>query len=180
VSPFGETLVSIIGKNSRAKSKIHCLEIGGMTSLNQFLEYTKNEDLDGYTILTFQKTPSKMRLSDYLASFVAEIGVTDVFSVTGGGSMQMVDSFGSFEKINFVPTHHEQAAAYAAEGYARISGKPGVAVLTTGPGGTNAISGVYGAWVDSIPIIFLAGQVQRHEILVFVNTGCRRVTWYHS
>ena len=172
VSPFWETLISIIGKNSRAKSKINCLEIGGMTSLNQFLEYTKNEDLGGYTILTIQKTPSKMRLSDYLASFVAEIGVTDVFSVTGGGSMHMVDSFGSFEKINFVPTHHEQAAAYAAEGYARISGKPGVAVLTTGPGGTNAISGVYGAWVDSIPIIFLAGQVQRHQMIG--NTGLRQ------
>ena len=94
------------------------------------------------------------KVSDCVADFVRGLGIKHVFGVCGGGSMHLHDSFRDI----FVPMHHEQAAAMAAEAYARMNGL-GCALVTTGPGGTNAITGLACAWVDSIPVLFISGQV---------------------
>ena len=103
-----------------------------------------------------------IKCSDFIVSFIAESPNTanDVFMVSGGGVMHILDSLGKNECLNYVCTHHEQAASIAAEGYTRCTNKIGVAVVTSGPGGTNAITGVMGAWVDSIPILVISGQVK--------------------
>lgn len=103
-----------------------------------------------------------IKVSDFIAKFLAEhvdTGKT-VFMVSGGGNMHLIDSLGKQEGLEFVCNHHEQACAIAAEGYARVTNKIGIAYVTTGPGGTNAITGVYGAWVDSIPTLTISGQVK--------------------
>ncbi len=102
-----------------------------------------------------------IRLADYIAQFLADQGVRHVFMLTGGGAMHLNDALGHEPRIEVVCNHHEQACAMAAEGYARISGRPGVLNVTTGPGGINAINGVFGAWTDSIPMIVVSGQVKR-------------------
>ncbi len=102
-----------------------------------------------------------MKLSDYVVrSLVEEYGVRDIFLVSGGGIMHLLDSFGSHPSIRYFCTYHEQAAVVAAEGYARRSGKLGVALVTVGPGAANAVSALPGAWVDSVPVLVLAGQVR--------------------
>lgn len=103
-----------------------------------------------------------MRVADYIAQFIAEHEQTarTVFMVSGGGNMHLIDALGRNEKLRYVCNHHEQACAIAAEGYARVSNKIGIAYVTTGPGGTNAITGVMGAWVDSIPMMIVSGQVK--------------------
>ena len=102
----------------------------------------------------------KVRVSDYIADFVAERGISQVFTVCGGGSMHMNDSFGHHPKLNTVYNHHEQACAIAAESYARMTGRIAGVCVTTGPGGTNAITGVLGGWLDSIPMLVVSGQVK--------------------
>jgi len=103
-----------------------------------------------------------IKVSDYIAKVLAEDeNVSDtVFMVSGGGNMHLINAVGKHAKLNYICNHHEQACTIAAEGYARLSNKIGVAYVTTGPGGTNAISGVYGAWVDSIPTLTISGQVK--------------------
>jgi len=104
-----------------------------------------------------------MRLSDYVISRINEI--TDcIFLVPGGGSMYLVDSIGR-SKLRALPCHHEQACTMAAEGYTRISNRIGVACVTTGPGATNTITGVISAWVDSIPMLIISGQVRRATMI---------------
>lgn len=105
---------------------------------------------------------SLIKVSDFIARFIAEHKDTanSVFMVSGGGNMHLIDSLGKNEDLEFICNHHEQACAIAAEGYARTNNKIGVAYVTTGPGGTNAITGAYGAWVDSIPILIISGQVK--------------------
>lgn len=100
-----------------------------------------------------------MKLSDYVFKFIADCGTNVVFTVVGGANSHLADSLGKNPNLRFVCTQHEQAAAMAAEGYARASGKIGVALVTSGPGGTNTITGVCGAWCDSVPCIFISGQV---------------------
>lgn len=102
----------------------------------------------------------KIKLSDYIADFFADRGLSDVFTVTGGGAMHLNDSFGHEPRLHCTYNHHEQACAIAAEAYARINNKPAVVCVTTGPGGTNAITGVVGGWLDSIPMIVISGQVR--------------------
>jgi acetolactate synthase-1/2/3 large subunit len=103
-----------------------------------------------------------MRVADYIAQFIAEHEQTakTVFMVSGGGNMHLIDALGLNENLMYVCNHHEQACAMAAEGYARVTNQIGVAYVTTGPGGTNAITGVMGAWVDSIPMLIVSGQVK--------------------
>lgn len=103
-----------------------------------------------------------IRVADYIAKFLADHNDTakTVFLVSGGGNMHIIDGIGKNPALNYVCNHHEQACAIAAEGYARVSNKIGVAVVTTGPGGTNAITGVMGGWVDSIPMLVISGQVK--------------------
>jgi acetolactate synthase I/II/III large subunit len=106
-----------------------------------------------------------MKLSDYITGQLADWGVRHIFLVTGGGSMHLNDSIGREPRIQYVCNHHEQASAMAAEGYARVSGLPGVVNVTTGPGGINAISGVFGAWTDSVPMLVISGQVKRETCM---------------
>ncbi len=105
-----------------------------------------------------------MKLSDFVFQFVAEQGVRHVFMLPGGGSMHMVNSLGRTEGVDYVCNLHEQASAIAAEAYARVTNNLGVALVTTGPGGTNAITGVAAAWQDSTPCLFISGQVKRPDM----------------
>ena len=108
-----------------------------------------------------------MNVAEQVAGWLCSQGIDRVFSVTGGGAMFLNQAFGSRAGIDVTYMHHEQACAMAAEGYARISGKPAVVVLTTGPGAINALNGVFGAFTDSIPMIVLSGQVKRETCLDF-------------
>lgn len=105
-----------------------------------------------------------MRLADYVLQRVAETGVGHVFMVPGGGAMHLVDALGRREDVEFVCTLHEQAAAIAAEAYARVTNNLGVVLVTTGPGGTNALTGVAGAWLESTPCLIISGQVKRADL----------------
>ena len=102
----------------------------------------------------------KIRLADYVADFLVNHGVTDVFSVVGGGAMHLNDALGHKEGLKVTYNHHEQACAIAAEAYARLDNKIAAVCVTTGPGGTNALTGVLGGWLDSIPMFILSGQVR--------------------
>jgi len=102
----------------------------------------------------------KIRLADYVAEFLVSKGVTDVFSVVGGGAMHLNDALGHNENLKVTYNHHEQACAIAAEAYARLDNKIAAVCVTTGPGGTNALTGVVGGWLDSIPMFVISGQVR--------------------
>lgn len=104
-----------------------------------------------------------MKLSDYVIQYLADHDVRHVFLVTGGGVVNLVDSFRKVEGINYVCVKHEQAAAIAAEGYARVSKNIGVAMATSGPGATNLLTGIACAYFDSIPTLFITGQVNTRE-----------------
>lgn len=104
-----------------------------------------------------------MRLADYVMSFVARQGVKHVFLLTGGGAMHLNDALARCSDLTFVCNHHEQASAIAAENYSKATNNLGVALVTTGPGGTNAITGVVGAWLDSTPMLVISGQVKRAD-----------------
>jgi acetolactate synthase-1/2/3 large subunit len=106
-----------------------------------------------------------MRLADYCVKFLADRGVRHVFLVTGGGAMHLNDAIGREPRIGYICNHHEQASAMAAEGYARMTGMPGVVSVTSGPGGVNALNGVFGAFTDSCPMIVLSGQMKRETLL---------------
>jgi len=106
-----------------------------------------------------------MKLSDYIVGQLADWGVRHIFLVTGGGAMHLNDSIGHEARMQYVCNHHEQASAMAAEAYARISGLPGVVNVTTGPGGINALNGVFGAWTDSVPMLVISGQVKRETCM---------------
>ncbi len=102
----------------------------------------------------------KIRLADYVADFLVEHGVTDCFSVVGGGAMHLNDALGHKEGLKVTYNHHEQACAMAAEAYARLENRIAAVCVTTGPGGTNAITGVVCGWLDSIPMFVISGQVR--------------------
>lgn len=102
----------------------------------------------------------KLRLADYVADFLVNHGVTDAFSVVGGGAMHLNDALGHKEGLRVTYNHHEQACAIAAEAYARLDNKIAAVCVTTGPGGTNALTGVVGGWLDSIPMFIISGQVR--------------------
>lgn len=102
----------------------------------------------------------KVRLADYVAEFMTEHGITDCFMVTGGGAMHLNDALGHKQGLHCTYNHHEQACAIAAEAYARVNNKIAAVCVTTGPGGTNAITGVVGGWLDSIPMLVISGQVR--------------------
>jgi len=100
-----------------------------------------------------------IRVVDYIIQALIDYGVKHIFLVVGGGAMYFNDAIKK-SGIKYVCFHHEQAATMAAEGYARTSGKLAVICVTSGPGGTNAITGILGAWLDSVPILCLSGQVK--------------------
>ena len=103
----------------------------------------------------------QVKLSAWLADWLADHGIAHVFMLTGGGAMHLNHSLGTHPRLRTTFTHHEQALAIAGEAYARLTNRPAVVNVTSGPGGTNAITGVYGAYVDSIPMLVLSGQVKR-------------------
>lgn len=102
----------------------------------------------------------KVRVSDYIANFLAQHKITQIFTVVGGGSMYLNDSFGHHSELHCLYNHHEQASAMAAEAYSRIAPVPGVVCVTSGPGAINALNGVAGAYQDSIPLLIFSGQVK--------------------
>jgi len=111
-----------------------------------------------------------IKLSDYVMKFIESLGVRHVFMLPGGGAMHLVDSLGRNQAIKYICNLHEQACAIAADAYSQYTNHLGVALVTTGPGGTNAITGVAAAWLDSTPVLFISGQVKRSDM-----TGSRGV-----
>src|SRR5687767_12896891 len=101
-----------------------------------------------------------MRVADYVAGALASHGIRDVFLVTGGGAMHLNDAIGRSADLRYVACHHEQTCAMAAQSYYRLTNRLAAVNVTTGPGGTNAITGVYGAWVESLGMVVLSGQVK--------------------
>ena len=101
-----------------------------------------------------------IKVSDYIANFLVENGITNVFTVTGGNAMHLNDSFGHHKDIKCIYNHHEQASSIAIEGYARVNNEIAVACVTSGPGGTNALTGVLSGYLDSIPMLIISGQVK--------------------
>ena len=114
-----------------------------------------------------------MRVADYIAQRIAEAGVRHIFMLPGGAAMHLNDAFGRQPKIETISNLHEQACAIAAEAYARITGGLGAVLVTAGPGATNAITGLGGAWLDSTPVIFMSGQVKSADL-----KGARGVRQY--
>lgn len=114
-----------------------------------------------------------MRVADYIMSFLAAQGVRQVFLLPGGGAMHLVDALGQNRELEYVPMHHEQACSIAAEACSRVSGNLGVALVTTGPGATNAVTGAVGAWIESVPMLVISGQVKRADLKR--DTGVRQM-----
>lgn len=106
-----------------------------------------------------------IRVADYIADTISRFGVTQVFMVTGGGAMHLNDAFSRHKGLQTLCMHHEQACAMAAEGYARVMGKMALVNVTTGPGGLNALNGVFGAYTDSVPMLVVSGQVKRETFV---------------
>ena len=106
-----------------------------------------------------------MKLSDYVFDCIARTGIDRVFYLPGGGCMHLVDSLGKDASLSSTCCLHEQAAVIAAEAYSQYNNQLGAALVTTGPGVTNAMTGVAGAWIDSTPLIVISGQVKRSDMI---------------
>lgn len=106
-----------------------------------------------------------IKVSDYVIQYLEKTGTDHMFMLPGGGAMHLNDSLGKSEKISYVVCLHEQACSIAAEAYARVSGTPGLLMVTTGPGGTNALTGVTAAYIESTPMIVISGQVKRADMI---------------
>ena len=115
----------------------------------------------------------KIKVSNYISQFLVDHGVDTAFTVTGGGAMHLNDAFGHQAGLRCIYNHHEQACAIAAESYARIHNRIAACVVTTGPGGTNAITGVVGGWLDSIPMLVISGQVRYDTTARSTGLGIR-------
>ncbi len=116
---------------------------------------------------------TSMRVADYIATFIKSQGVDTVFLVPGGGAMFLDDALGLVPGLDYVANHNEQASSICAEAYSRVTENIGVAVVTTGPGSTNAITGVAGAWIESVPLVVISGQVKRADMKA--ATGVRQM-----
>jgi acetolactate synthase I/II/III large subunit len=103
---------------------------------------------------------SPIKVSDLIVNELVRYGIKHVFMITGGGAMHLNDSVGKNKNLTYICNHHEQASAIAAEGYARITGRLAVVFVTTGPGGLNTLTGVMGQWTDSVPVLYISGQVK--------------------
>ncbi len=114
-----------------------------------------------------------IKLSDFVIKYIAGLGVKNVFMLPGGGCMHLVDSLGRNKDLNIVVNLHEQACAIAADAYGQYTNNIGVVLVTTGPGGTNTITGVAASWIDSIPVLIISGQVKRADLLT--GKGVRQI-----
>jgi|694.fasta_scaffold64169_3 acetolactate synthase-1/2/3 large subunit len=115
----------------------------------------------------------EIRVADFVANFIKSQGVKTVFMVVGGGAMFLNDAIGLCKDLEYVPNHNEQASSISAEAYSRVNENLGVAVVTTGPGATNAITGVAGAWIESVPLLIISGQVKKSDLMK--GTGVRQM-----
>lgn len=115
----------------------------------------------------------KIKVAEYISSFLVQHGIDTAFTVTGGGAMHLNDALGHQKGLHCVYNHHEQACAIAAESYARLENKIAAVCVTTGPGGTNAITGVVGGWLDSIPMLIISGQVRYDTTARSTGLGIR-------
>jgi acetolactate synthase-1/2/3 large subunit len=117
-----------------------------------------------------------MRVSDYIIQYLRdEHDIETIFTVSGGGCIFLIDSLGHTEGVNYVATHHEQAASIAAEGYARMNNKLGACIVTSGPGATNAMTGTLCSWLDSIPVIVISGQVNKELTTNYTGLPLRQL-----
>jgi len=117
-----------------------------------------------------------MRVSDYIIQYLRdEYNIETIFTVSGGGCIFLIDSLGHTEGVNYVATHHEQAAAIAAEGYARMNNKLGACIVTSGPGATNVMTGTLCSWLDSIPVIVISGQVNKELTTNYTGLPLRQL-----
>jgi len=114
-----------------------------------------------------------IKLSDFVMKYIAGLGVKDVFMLPGGGCMHLVDSLGRNKNLKIVVNLHEQACAIGADAYSQYTNNIGVALVTTGPGGTNAITGVAASWIDSIPVLIISGQVKKADLML--GKGVRQI-----
>lgn len=114
-----------------------------------------------------------IKVSDLVFDFIASKNIDTVFTVSGGGCMHLTDSLSRNKDIKYICNHHEQACAMAAESYSRVAGKPGCILVTTGPGGTNTITGVLCSFQDSVPMVIISGQVPSEQLSS--KTGCRQI-----
>lgn len=110
-----------------------------------------------------------MRVADYVFKYLADYGIKHVFLVVGGGAMHLNNALKKEKRIKYICNHHEQGAAIAAEGYARTTGGLAVVNVTSGPGGTNTLTGVIGQWLDSVPVLYLSGQVKHETTIASVS-----------
>jgi acetolactate synthase-1/2/3 large subunit len=101
---------------------------------------------------------TQIKVSDIITNFFEEKGFKNVFLLSGGMMIHLLDSISKSDRIKYVCNHHEQACAIAAEGYARVSNSAGLCYATSGPGATNTITGIAGAWLDSSPVVYITGQ----------------------
>jgi acetolactate synthase-1/2/3 large subunit len=115
-----------------------------------------------------------IKVADYLARRVAALGVKHVFMIPGGGAMHLNNAFGKCPGLQYVCNHHEQASAIAVEAYARVTGNIGVACVTSGPGGTNTMTGLLGCWLDSIPGLFISGQIKTSTMVASTGLPLRQ------
>jgi acetolactate synthase-1/2/3 large subunit len=123
-------------------------------------------------MVTQKEKGKKIRVADYVAKFISDLGVKCVFLVPGGGAMFLNDAVAQNKNLAFVANHNEQASSICAEAYSRVSENIGVAMVTTGPGSTNAITGVVGAWIESVPLLIVSGQVKRQDLTL--HSGVRQ------
>jgi acetolactate synthase I/II/III large subunit len=114
-----------------------------------------------------------MKLSDYVGAFLARQGIRHVFAVSGGASLHLIHSVGDIPGIEFICPQHEQAGAMAADGYARVTGDLGAAIATSGPGATNLLTGVCCSYYDSVPVLYITGQVSTFRMKG--DTGVRQI-----
>ncbi len=117
----------------------------------------------------------KIKVANYIAEFLVKKEINHVFTITGGGAMHLNDAFGHHEKLKCIYNHHEQACAMAAEGYTRLTNKLAAVCVTSGPGGTNAATGVLGGWLDSIPMFIISGQVKRETTIYATELPLRQL-----
>ena len=111
-----------------------------------------------------------IRLADYVIKFLESKGIETAFTISGGGSIFLCDALFRAKKLKYICCHHEQAVSFAVEAFSRCKLSPGVGIVTTGPGGTNTTTGVSSCWIDSIPAIFISGQVFLNQTITFSGT----------
>ena len=116
-----------------------------------------------------------MRVADLIAKSLADHGIDTVFMVTGGGAMHLNDAIGRDKRLKVLCCHHEQAAAMAADSYFRLSGRLAAVNVTTGPGGLNALNGVFGAWTDSLGMVVVSGQIKRETSIRHLQLPLRQL-----